>query len=250
MSISQKTANLIAAANAVTGESRTDLTACIQDLKDGYGGGGGQSDLLTTKMQGDYGRFWFTQKTMSIIQYCHFTIEDTSLNFNLPSTWRIICKFKINTTPSTNTYKYLFGAKPSTNVFYTPNIYIHTNANAKLHAGGDWSTSGSSWSSAGLYLSTELSLNTWYYIVKSYDKATTTHAMCLYDENGTLIERKSVTTNAWYSRNANVCFGGQGSSAIFSEGEISPMECLIEQDGTAIFGMVNSKTQNMGFETI
>lgn len=41
MSVSQKIEDLITAANAVTGESRTDLTACIQDLKDGYGGGGG-----------------------------------------------------------------------------------------------------------------------------------------------------------------------------------------------------------------
>lgn len=250
MSISQKIEDLITASNAVTGESRTDLTSCIQDLKDGYGEGGGQSDLLTTKIRNNYGRFWFTQKSMNVIQYCHFMVEDTSLNFNSPNNWRIICKFKINTTPSLNTYKYLFGSNVGTNVFYIPNIYIHTNSNAKLHAGGDWTTNGSSWSSAGLYLSTELSLNTWYYIVKSYDKATTTHAMCLYDENGTLIERKSATTNAWFSSNADVCFGGQGLTAMFSEGEISPMECLIELDGTAIFGMVNSKTQNMGFETI
>ena len=39
MSISSKIESLITAANSVTGESRTDLTACVQDLKDGYGGG-------------------------------------------------------------------------------------------------------------------------------------------------------------------------------------------------------------------
>ena len=41
MSLESKVQSLITAANAVTGESRTDLTACVQDLKDGYGGGGG-----------------------------------------------------------------------------------------------------------------------------------------------------------------------------------------------------------------
>lgn len=41
MSISSKIQSLITAANSVTGESRTDLTSAVQDLKDGYGGGGG-----------------------------------------------------------------------------------------------------------------------------------------------------------------------------------------------------------------
>ena len=40
MSISSKIESLITAANSVTGESRTDLTSAVQDLKDGYGGGG------------------------------------------------------------------------------------------------------------------------------------------------------------------------------------------------------------------
>lgn len=44
MSISSKIQSLITAANSVTGESRTDLTACVQDLKDGYGQGGGGTD--------------------------------------------------------------------------------------------------------------------------------------------------------------------------------------------------------------
>ena len=36
MSISGKIQSLITAANNVTGKNRTDLTACVQDLKDGY----------------------------------------------------------------------------------------------------------------------------------------------------------------------------------------------------------------------
>lgn len=39
MSITSKIQSLITAANSVTGESRTDLTSAVQDLKDGYGGG-------------------------------------------------------------------------------------------------------------------------------------------------------------------------------------------------------------------
>lgn len=45
MSISSKIQALITAANTVTGESRTDLTSAVQDLKDGYGQGGA-SDVL------------------------------------------------------------------------------------------------------------------------------------------------------------------------------------------------------------
>jgi len=40
MSLISKIQNLISSANAVTGESRTDLTSAVQDLKDGYGQGG------------------------------------------------------------------------------------------------------------------------------------------------------------------------------------------------------------------
>jgi len=39
MSLISKIQSLISSANAVTGESRTDLTSAVQDLKDGYGGG-------------------------------------------------------------------------------------------------------------------------------------------------------------------------------------------------------------------
>ncbi len=41
MSLQSKIESLITACNATTGESRTDLTAGIQDLVDGYGSGGG-----------------------------------------------------------------------------------------------------------------------------------------------------------------------------------------------------------------
>jgi hypothetical protein len=44
VSISSKIQSLITAANSVTGESRTDLTSAVQDLKDGYGQGGGGTD--------------------------------------------------------------------------------------------------------------------------------------------------------------------------------------------------------------
>lgn len=46
MSISSKIQSLITAANSVTGESRTDLTSAVQDLKDGYGGGGVDGNRL------------------------------------------------------------------------------------------------------------------------------------------------------------------------------------------------------------
>ena len=39
MSLISKIQSLISSANSVTGESRTDLTSAVQDLKDGYGGG-------------------------------------------------------------------------------------------------------------------------------------------------------------------------------------------------------------------
>lgn len=42
MTIEDKFTSLVAAANAVTGKQATDITEAIQNLKDGYGGGGGE----------------------------------------------------------------------------------------------------------------------------------------------------------------------------------------------------------------
>jgi len=46
MSLISKIQSLISSANSVTGESRTDLTSAVQDLKDGYGGGGGGEAVI------------------------------------------------------------------------------------------------------------------------------------------------------------------------------------------------------------
>ena len=53
MSISSKIQSLITAANTVTGESRTDLTACVQDLKDGYGGSSVTKGLVFSDYDSD-----------------------------------------------------------------------------------------------------------------------------------------------------------------------------------------------------
>ena len=50
MSIISKIQNLISSANAVTGESRTDLTSAVQDLKDGYGQGGTDGQFFPMNM--------------------------------------------------------------------------------------------------------------------------------------------------------------------------------------------------------
>ena len=84
MSISSKIQSLITAANSVTGESRTDLTAAVQDLKDGYGqGGGGTIKMEMTKIasnnayigKDNYGsiRFYYDYYSSSLsTYYCDF----------------------------------------------------------------------------------------------------------------------------------------------------------------------------------
>lgn len=55
MSIRNKIQALIAAANTKTGESDTTLTDAVQTLVDGYGQGGGGSDLSAVNVfVGDY----------------------------------------------------------------------------------------------------------------------------------------------------------------------------------------------------
>lgn len=53
MSLISKIQSLISSANSVTGESRTDLTACVQDLKDGYGGSTVEKGLVFSEYDSD-----------------------------------------------------------------------------------------------------------------------------------------------------------------------------------------------------
>jgi hypothetical protein len=45
MAIKPKLQSLLASANEVTGEERTNLTDAVQDLVDGYGQGGSKSEF-------------------------------------------------------------------------------------------------------------------------------------------------------------------------------------------------------------
>lgn len=51
MTAKQKVDALILAGNTATGESRTDLTAVVQDLVDGYEQGGSDSFFVTSRTQ-------------------------------------------------------------------------------------------------------------------------------------------------------------------------------------------------------
>lgn len=53
MSLISKIQSLISSANAVTGESRTDLTSAVQDLKDGYGGSTVEKGLVFSEYDSD-----------------------------------------------------------------------------------------------------------------------------------------------------------------------------------------------------
>ena len=52
MAIKPKLQSLLASANDVTGEERTNLTDAVQDLVDGYGqGGGNNTNILSFNLQ-------------------------------------------------------------------------------------------------------------------------------------------------------------------------------------------------------
>lgn len=53
MSLISKIQSLISSANLVTGESRTDLTSAVQDLKDGYGGSTVEKGLVFSEYDSD-----------------------------------------------------------------------------------------------------------------------------------------------------------------------------------------------------
>ena len=53
MSLISKIQSLISSANVVTGESRTDLTSAVQDLKDGYGGSAVEKGLVFSEYDSD-----------------------------------------------------------------------------------------------------------------------------------------------------------------------------------------------------
>lgn len=96
MSISSKIQSLITAANTVTGQSRTDLTAAVQDLKDGYGGGG---------LPAEYEAVDYIESTGT--QYI-----DTGF---IPDKYSSVrCKFSLTQKPSsTSTYCFLWGCSVS-----------------------------------------------------------------------------------------------------------------------------------------
>ena len=57
MAIKPKLQSLLASANDVTGEERTNLTDAMQDLVDGYGQGGASSLIIPFSTLPDYFNF-------------------------------------------------------------------------------------------------------------------------------------------------------------------------------------------------
>lgn len=75
MSLISKIQSLISSANAVTGESRTDLTSAVQDLKDGYGGGGGTEKATMIQLPPSHfmsGQSMFMNGSGMTSWYCDF----------------------------------------------------------------------------------------------------------------------------------------------------------------------------------
>lgn len=129
MSITSKIQSLITAANSVTGESRTDLTAAVQDLKDGYG----QKTLPSEYQRVDYIEasgnqyidigYYATAQTVFEVD-CAFTDYNTNYRIGLVAGYSGNSRCAIGVQ---NTGKAYFGISASNiNPDYTDVLARHT----------------------------------------------------------------------------------------------------------------------------
>lgn len=78
MSLISKIQSLISSANSVTGESRTDLTSAVQDLKDGYGGSAPVGKFIQIRSY----EVTIGQNTVSNVRELVSTLETAAATYN------------------------------------------------------------------------------------------------------------------------------------------------------------------------
>ncbi|MBO4733504.1 MAG: hypothetical protein J5662_03415 [Clostridia bacterium] len=242
MSLESKVQSLITAANAVTGESRTDLTACVQDLKDGYGGGGNDcyltnySDETTIAINS-------TDKVskQSNMRIADLKKDSSNFVFN-PATAtksvRIIIRAKLPQA-SSNRYPYLFGTST-----YHAGIFcfFFPNGNIRLNYTSSNSLDFSISEISSIY-------NNWTYYVVYCDVENLTVHFSVYDDTKQLIAHKSTTFTALPSNTAAQRLGGETYSDNIMYGSFDLNNVVFEKDGVVEWGNLNPSLANLGIFT-
>lgn len=246
MSIISKIQNLISSANAITSESRTDLTSAVQDLKDGYGGGSQQimisknyTTYFTASGGEDIDTVFYENSGRRI--YPLRNGNNVTLNANGLTKFRAVERLRLTADVSSNYWGTIMGAPNNSNQGI--NVWLQ-RANNENHIRGGWLgyTAGAT---------TIPQLNQWYYFVLccDYSKDNNVYKR-LYDDNGTLLQEISGASQAMTSNN-RLLFGAYSGNADVSLNnvDIDLSQTAFEINGSTVWGKFNSKTENMGIIT-
>jgi len=244
VSISSKTQSLITAANSVTGESRTDLTSAVQDLKDGYGQGGGEIIQQTKQIiQLDETRAIYLpyNKSYGGFRKVNSSFDALIINFtNITDYFRVVIKAKISSSSSFSNYPVLIGSSDENAGWGGWLFFDRTQA--------IWQFSSASGNRSAVAPFT--TYDTWLYfcaVVKSNGDM----LLKIYDDNGQVITSGS-SSGAFNPRNNTsyytTYFGREGQYGQGLTGNANLTETFFDIDGTFVWGEANSKTQNMGLE--
>lgn len=242
MTAKQKVDALILAGNTATGESRTDLTAVVQDLVDGYG----SEDSIITSANCTNLKVGNSYVEKESVSYRFGRLKSNSSTYlsinpyNITKGLRICVKYKLDSYSSNLQYPCLI-SDGSAGYSYLPLLFAEVEGNH--YPAFEWKLNNTT---QGIWLSYETSLNTWYYLVFAWDKKF--EFLSLYDENGNLLQAKAkgqtgTPTNT--SQNVYVAGRDSNSSFQFNQGIIDLSETFIEVDDTIVWGATNSKTANM-----
>jgi len=238
MSIISKIQNLISSANAVTGESRTDLTSAVQDLKDGYGQGGAI----------------FEKENYNSLGVINF---ETGYSVGIPSTQGCICVYENGTAPILNPinnfaiairFKFsqvirnnvLFGMESSSSSAWIPTIYIDSSRKlcTEIYDKNNQYKS--------ITVNYAISENEWYYAV--FDKySSSSQTLYLLADDYSIIASGSVTAEWRANTSLKMKIGNyttnSGNSPAYVK--IDLLKCFVTQNGNELWGKPNENIINI-----
>jgi len=231
VSISSKIESLITAANSVTGESRTDLTSAVQDLKDGYGQGGEtqywkRNATETARVITPRGNIIAPNIPRGMFHPLDTSGNGISTRQNLYSEFIQIVKFKISQTSSVN----------ATLLGWTASSTYGVLNEIKLQNGRIFSR---------LPENGSVTLNEWYYVCSRANYSVGKISRELYNKDG-ILDSEFQTPNLVSGNSSSVLyFGGcyQSGNEEFLNGMIDPDGCIIKGDNTILYGVPDSITQ-------
>lgn len=246
MAIKPKLQSLLASANEVTGEERTNLTDAMQDLVDGYG----QDTSISMRVEKST-----TNPIMSIDGidfrrdvhgYIYPVVSANNLNIPRASKKneiRFCVKFLNNATNNANA---LICNDASGS--WTKSIYIFFNATADgityITVGIPYASYSVNWFTLG---NLSLSNNEWYYVVFYFDKLNSIGCLSVFDNSKVVIRAKTFTVSQNYydADCAAVLYGGKECDQM-TNGLADVRGCFIEADNSFLWGNAELQRTNIG----